>query len=84
MIELLNGFGLERKTLIVMPERDETLIKSASNLPNVKTLLAMYLNVVDLLNYDNVLLPQAALDRSSAWLGKPDAAATSPAEEDAE
>ena len=84
VIELLNGFGLERKTLIVMPERDETLIKSASNLPNVKTLHAMYLNVVDLLTYDDVLLPQAALDKINAWLGKPDAAATSPAEEDAE
>lgn len=84
VVELLRSFDLDRKTLIVMPERDETLIKSAGNLPNVKTLHAMYLNVIDLLSYDYVLLPQAALDRIEAWLGKTGAAGEQPAEEEAE
>ena len=54
VVELLNGFDLgKNKTLIVLPEKDETLARSANNLPNVKTLNAMYLNVIDLLKYDN-------------------------------
>lgn len=73
VVELLNGFNFgKQKTLIVLPEKDELLQKSANNLPNVKTLNAMYLNVIDLLSYDNVLLPQAALDKINAWLGKAD------------
>ncbi|WP_026369807.1 50S ribosomal protein L4 [Kallotenue papyrolyticum] len=75
MLEVLRAFELERqKTLIVLPEKDETLIRSANNLPNVKTLLAMYLNVRDLLKYDVVIMPQAALEQVNAWLGRADAA----------
>lgn len=75
MLEVLRAFELERqKTLIVLPEKDETLIRSANNLPNVKTLLAMYLNVRDLLTYDVVIMPQAALEQVNAWLGRADAA----------
>jgi large subunit ribosomal protein L4 len=75
MIEVLNAFELgKQKTLIVLPTRDETLMRSASNLPNVKTLNAMYLNIRDLLKYDVILLPQAALDKINGWLGKESAA----------
>jgi large subunit ribosomal protein L4 len=71
MVEVLNGFDLGKtKTLVVLPDKNETIIRSANNLPNVKTLNAMYLNVIDLLKYDYVLLPQAALDKINAWLGK--------------
>lgn len=71
MLEVLNAFDLgKRKTLIVLPNKDETIIRSANNLPNVKTLNAMYLNIRDLLKYEVVILPQAALDKINAWLGK--------------
>jgi large subunit ribosomal protein L4 len=75
MVEVLNGFDLNKtKTLIVLPERDDNVMRSANNLPNVKTLNAMYLNVIDLLKYDVVLFPRAALDKVQAWLGQADAA----------
>ena len=71
MIEVLNGFGLaDVKTLIVLGEKDEIIARSANNLPNVKTLNAMYLNILDLLKYDVVLLPQAALEKINGWLGQ--------------
>lgn len=70
VVEMLKGFNASGKTLIVIPERDEVLARSANNLPNVKTLNAMYLNVVDLLTYDRVVVAQGALEKINAWLGK--------------
>jgi large subunit ribosomal protein L4 len=46
---------------------------SARNLPNVKTLLASYLNVVDLLTYDTLILPKSALTVVETILGKQEA-----------
>lgn len=70
MIAVLDNLQLgQGKTLIVLPEKNEALIRSASNLPNVKTLLAGYLNVIDLLTYDNVVVPQASLAHIEQWLG---------------
>ncbi len=70
IVELLNGFNLgKQKTLIVLADKNETIMRSANNLPYVKTLNAMYLNIRDLLSYDYVLLPQSALERINAWLG---------------
>ncbi|HEX6287931.1 MAG TPA: 50S ribosomal protein L4 [Herpetosiphonaceae bacterium] len=70
VVEMLNAFEMGKsKTLIVLPEKNEAIARSANNLPNVKTLNAMYLNVIDLLKYDYVLMPQGALEKISAWLG---------------
>ncbi len=70
MIEVLQNLRIrDAKTLILMSEKDENVIRSASNLGNVKTLLASYLNVVDLLKYDIVLVPHAALTQIEQWLG---------------
>ena len=71
MVEVLRNLQVsDVKTLIVMSEKDENISRSASNLPNVKTLLASYLNVIDLLKYDVVLMPQAALAHIEGWLGE--------------
>jgi large subunit ribosomal protein L4 len=73
VVELLNGFNLgKQKTLIVLADKsaaNETIARSANNLPNVKTLNAMYLNIRDLLKYDVVLVPQSSLEKINAWLG---------------
>ena len=70
MIEVLQNLQAgDTKTLIVLSEKDENIRRSANNLPQVKTLLATYLNVIDLLNYDLVILPQAALAQIEDWLG---------------
>ena len=70
MIEVLQNLQAgDTKTLIVLSEKDENIRRSANNLPQVKTLLATYLNVIDLLKYDVVILPQAALAQIEDWLG---------------
>ena len=60
---------MERRVLILLPERNELVEKSARNLAQVKTLRAGYLNVRDLLGYDHVLMPLGALQVIESILG---------------
>jgi large subunit ribosomal protein L4 len=69
MVTVLGNLGLDRRVLILLPERDETVEKSARNLPQVKTLRASYLNIRDLLGYDHVLMPMGALQVIESILG---------------
>ncbi|RMG96397.1 MAG: 50S ribosomal protein L4 [Chloroflexi bacterium] len=55
--------------LVILPGRDEVVEKSARNLPDVKTLHANYLNIRDLLGYDKIVMPLAALDVITDFLG---------------
>ena len=61
MVACLQALKATGKTLVVMPGRDDVVTKSASNLPGVKTMSAYYLNVIDLLSYDNVIITQPAV-----------------------
>ena len=71
MIEVLNNLQIgEAKALIVLGNKNEAITRSANNLPHVKTLLANYLNVIDLLKHDVIVLPQAALATIEGWLGQ--------------
>jgi large subunit ribosomal protein L4 len=70
----MSSLELGGKTLIVIDQRDANLQKSANNVVGVKTLLANYLNVIDLLSYDNVVISRAAIDVIEHWLGTNDAA----------
>jgi large subunit ribosomal protein L4 len=82
-VAFLQAHGLEGKTLIVIPRKNEQAAivqRSANNLPNVKTILAHYLNVRDLLQYDNIVMPQAAIEVIESYLGQ-NAPAAAAAEE---
>jgi large subunit ribosomal protein L4 len=70
VVALLDSHGLTGKTLIVLDSKDENLQRSANNLPKVKTLLAHYLNVVDLLYFDNILFLRPAIAVIEGFLGK--------------
>lgn len=56
-------------TLIVLDRKNDALQKSAGNLSNVKTLTAHYLNVIDLLRFDTVLIARPAVDIIDSYLG---------------
>jgi large subunit ribosomal protein L4 len=82
-LAFLKAHGLDGKTLIVIPQKSaqsEAVVRSANNLPNVKTILAHYLNVRDLLQYDNIVMPQAAIEVIESYLGQ-NAGAAAAAEE---
>ena len=57
------------KTLIVLPSSDESVEKSARNIPNVKVLRFEGLNVYDLLDYHNLLLTQESVGKIEETLG---------------
>ena len=61
VVKMLEALGASKKALIVMPQLDEKLIKSASNIPGVKTALVNTLNVYDILNYDKFIVVQDAV-----------------------
>jgi len=61
-VDLLDRFELG-KTLVVLPEPDEMIEKSARNIPNVKVLRSEGLNVYDLLNYHAVILSRECVSR---------------------
>ena len=61
MVKMLSALGVEGKALIVMPESDSKVIKSASNIPGVKTALVNTLNVYDILNYDKFIVASDAV-----------------------
>ena len=83
MLTCLSALDLAGKTLIVLDQKDENVQRSAGNLPGVKTLLAHYLNVIDLLNYDNVLMSRAAVDVVASYLGQGDQITTTDTGEEA-
>jgi large subunit ribosomal protein L4 len=54
---------------VLLPDKNETVEKSARNIPDVKTLQASYLNVRDLLSYGTVLMPLDSLEIIQTVLG---------------
>lgn len=61
---MLDKLPVERSLLVVLSEKDENLEKSASNLPNIKTILVDYLNLHDLLKYEKVMFLEPALKKA--------------------
>ena len=63
MVEMLKAVGSEKKALIVLPEIDEKVIKSARNITGVKTAQVNELNVYDILNADKLIIAKDALTK---------------------
>ena len=61
--EMLSNLGADKKALIVMPEVDAKLIKSAANIPGVKTALVNTINVYNILNCDKFIVAKSALEK---------------------
>ena len=56
MVKTLANLKVEGKTLILLPERNENVQKSARNIKNVKTTLVNTINVYDLLKYNKLVV----------------------------
>ncbi len=56
MVNALTNLKVEGKTLILLPERNENVQKSARNIEGVKTSLVNTINVYDLLKYKNLVI----------------------------
>lgn len=62
MIAVLNNINAQ-KALIVLPDNNEAVIRSASNIPKVATTTVNELNVYDMLKYDILIMTQEALEK---------------------
>jgi len=71
MASALNLLVGESSALVLIPEKTnyDNVILSSSNLPATKVLLAGYLNIRDLMTFDKVVLPLAALEVIQSNLG---------------
>ena len=56
MVAVLNNLKVAGKTLIMLPEKNEKVQKSARNIEGVKTTLVNTINVYDLLKYNNLVV----------------------------
>jgi large subunit ribosomal protein L4 len=61
MLEVLAALGIESSALIVTPEPEDNVIKSARNLQGVKTLPVHILNLLDIMSYKTLLMTEAAV-----------------------
>ena len=61
IVKMLSAIGADRKALIVLPEVDNFVVKSAANIPGVKTTLAHTVNVYDILNANKFVVSKAAV-----------------------
>ena len=61
--EILKNLSLETKTMIVLPEGNHMIIKSFANLPKVETVVVDYMNVYDLMRFDNLVIVKDALSK---------------------
>ncbi|MDE7389789.1 MAG: 50S ribosomal protein L4 [Lachnospiraceae bacterium] len=63
IVKMLSAVGSEKKALIVLPEVNSKVIKSAANIPGVKTAQVNELNVYDMLNADKLIIVKDAVSK---------------------
>ena len=66
---MLNKIGANRKTLLVVSNKDELVLRATKNVKDLKVVNAMYLNVFDILNADHIVISQKSLEIIDGWLG---------------
>ena len=59
--KFLNAVKVDGKAVVVTPEVDTVIVKSARNIPGVLTTIANMLNVYDIINAQYLVVDQAAL-----------------------
>lgn len=63
MVNLLKALAVDTKALIVLPEVNENVIRSAKNIPGVKTTLASTINVYDVMSCDKLIMVKDAAQK---------------------
>lgn len=70
MEAFLEKLALDRRVLLLMPERDENVIKSARNIPGVKVGNVAAPNVIELLKHDHVVMTLATVAKLVDLFGR--------------
>ena len=60
MVKVLDNIKADKKALIVMDEKDDNVVRSAHNIPGVRTALVSTMNVYEIVNHYTLVLTKAA------------------------
>jgi len=63
MVEILGNIGAEKKALIVTAEKNDNVVRSAANIPGVRTALATTMNVYEIVNHGSLILTKDAVEK---------------------
>ena len=63
MVKVLENVKAAKKALIVMAEKDENVVKSAANIPGVRTALVGTMNVYEIINHESFIITQEAVKK---------------------
>ena len=63
MVNVLKNLKVENGALIVLPEKNETVEKSARNIPGIRTALVNTINVYDIMKYERLILTKDAVSK---------------------
>ncbi|WP_324822060.1 50S ribosomal protein L4 [Sinanaerobacter sp. ZZT-01] len=63
MIKVLENVKAAKKALIITGEKDENVIKSAANIPGVKTTMVSEMNVYEIVNYTSFIVTKDAINK---------------------
>ncbi|OFO54171.1 50S ribosomal protein L4 [Nosocomiicoccus sp. HMSC059G07] len=68
LVKALDNLDAGRKTLIVLGEQDDNVLKSGRNVPGVTVITASGLNVLDILSADRVIFTEDAITKAGEVL----------------
>ncbi|MGI9027227.1 MAG: 50S ribosomal protein L4 [Candidatus Saccharimonadales bacterium] len=68
-VDLMSKLGANRRTLLVVDNKDDMVVRATRNVANLKVVQATYVSVFDVLNADKVIITKPSLDIISTWLG---------------
>ncbi len=63
IVNMLKALNVDGKALIVTAEADKKVVKSAANIPGIKTAAVNTLNVYDILNHDKFIVVKNAVEK---------------------
>lgn len=69
VVTLFNKIGLQKSVLLVVEDKTPEIIRAVRNLEKVTLVQAQYVNTYDVLNAENVVITQKALEIVHTWLG---------------
>ena len=61
MVKILSAIGAEKKTLLVMPGKDEIITRVSNNIPGLKLACVNTINVLDIMNCDKLVVVKDAV-----------------------
>ena len=62
LIKFLQAVNADKKALIITAEKDENVVKSAANIPGVRTALATTMNVYEIVNHTSFIVTKEAVE----------------------